>query len=143
MKPFLKNRSLSAILTFTAVVLFASSLSYASPDNNKSTSELNPAFSQIADLIPEPVGGYSSLTKKITYPVIAKNAKLEGEVLAKVTVDKNGSVTNVSIVKSLSGGCDEAVKEALSTTKFKVSVYDGVAVNSQVYITIKFRMSDI
>ena len=50
----------------------------------------------------------------IQYPVIAKQQGFEGKVIASAIVDENGKLTNIQIIQSVGGGCDEEVIRVLS-----------------------------
>lgn len=53
------------------------------------------------------------LDRKIVYPKEAAKAKVSGRVYYKFTVDTNGIIKNIKILKEPGYGCGEAVKKAL------------------------------
>jgi periplasmic protein TonB len=47
------------------------------------------------------------LAKNIKYPAIARENGIQGTVVIQFVVDKNGKVTEPTVVRELGGGCDE------------------------------------
>jgi len=72
----------------------------------------------VVDEMPSFVGGQIALSNYISvnlrYPDEAKKNQKEGIVYASFIVEKDGSITNVSIVKGIGYGCDEEVVRVLS-----------------------------
>ncbi len=62
---------------------------------------------------------------KGTYPEEAKKNEIEGTVLLKLTIDENGNVTEVKVIKGLGYGLDEASVAAIRKFKFKPATKDG------------------
>ena len=54
------------------------------------------------------------LANHIQYPEMAKSANIQGKVVIEFVVNEDGSVSNLRLVKSIGGGCDE---EALNVVK--------------------------
>ncbi|MGE5681945.1 MAG: energy transducer TonB, partial [Bacillota bacterium] len=103
--------------------------------------EMNPAAEMYSDQLPQPVGGYEALIDRVDYPSLALNAKVEGNVLAKITLDENGNVEDVQLVKSIGAGCDESVIKAIKDTKFIYpSNYEGSTVLNQFNIMFRFSL---
>ncbi|MCU0438380.1 MAG: TonB family protein [Raineya sp.] len=51
------------------------------------------------------------LQKKISYPSLAKRKETQGNVVLQFTVDKDGSITDIKVLRDIGDGCgDEAVK---------------------------------
>ncbi|MDH5609903.1 MAG: energy transducer TonB [Cyclobacteriaceae bacterium] len=67
---------------------------------------------------PEPVGGmdafYAFLSKEIKYPRPARQLEVEGKVFIQFIIDKDGSITEIEVIKGIGAGCDE---EALRVMK--------------------------
>ncbi len=85
-----------------------------------------------ADTQPELVGDY-----KPPYPEEAKKNEIEGTVVLKVTIDEEGVVTDVKVLRGLGFGLDEAAAAAMRKHKFKPAVKDGEKVGT----TITFNFS--
>jgi len=56
-------------------------------------------------------GGYDALknfmAENIKYPETARNSSISGVVYVSFVVEKNGSIGDVMVLKSIGGGCDE------------------------------------
>lgn len=82
-----------------------------------------PAFSQDVvyeevEEMPEFVGGentmYQYIASNIVYPYLARERNISGTVYVSFIIEKDGSISNVSILKGIGGGCDE---EAIRVVK--------------------------
>ena len=66
---------------------------------------------KICDVEPTYPGGYISLmnflSDNIKYPEIAKTNKVEGETLLSFIIEKDGSISEIEVSKSLTKECDE------------------------------------
>ncbi len=72
----------------------------------------------IVENMPEFPGGESALmeylAKNTAYPPMAKESGIQGTVYVRFVVEPDGSVSNVTIMRGIGGGCDE---EALRVVK--------------------------
>ncbi|RPI76191.1 MAG: TonB family protein, partial [Ignavibacteriales bacterium] len=75
--------------------------------------EDDPAVFRTVEVMPEPVGGYESIKKKLIYPAKAKEDGIEGIVEIEVMVDEYGEVQKAEVVKSLRDDCDESARIAV------------------------------
>ncbi|MDE7072847.1 MAG: energy transducer TonB, partial [Bacteroidales bacterium] len=50
---------------------------------------------------------YKYLRDNIRYPVIAMESGIQGRVYLTFVVEKNGSITDVKVMRGIGGGCDE------------------------------------
>ena len=82
-----------------------------------STIKQEPIF-VIADIMPEFVGGedafYSWIKDKFKYPQAAKDNKVSGLVIVTFVVEKDGSLSNAKVLRSLGSGCDEEALRLIS-----------------------------
>jgi len=92
------------------------------------------------DICPLPLGGKDAIYRHLVYPADAKAYGLEGEVKLLATVDKDGKVTDVKVIKGIGLGCDEAAIKALSEAKFKPGRQRGKEVNVRIYVPIVFAL---
>ena len=92
------------------------------------------------EVMPELIGGLSSIQSKIKYPEIAKRAGIEGKVYVLAFIDETGNVANAKIIKGIGAGCDEAALDAVKQTKFKPGRQKGKPVKVQVSIPIVFKL---
>jgi protein TonB len=72
------------------------------------------------------------------YPAIAKKSNIQGDVLIRATIDKDGHVAHMEAVSGPPLLRQPAL-DALSRWKYEPSKLDGQPVSVQMLITIKFR----
>ena len=97
-------------------------------------------YSDIADIMPEPVGGINAIAAKITYPENAKKEGLQGKVFIRAFVDKNGEVTYAEAIKKLSPECDSVALKAVMETRFTPGKKDEKEVKTIVFIPISYKL---
>lgn len=88
-------------------------------------------------------GGASAMNlflgNNLKYPKTAKKANVTGKVYTKFLVEKDGSISEVQIVKSLGHGCDEeAVRVIKSMPTWKPAHQRGKIVRSYHILPINF-----
>lgn len=68
---------------------------------------------------PAPQGGmetfYRYIAENIRYPVQARRLNVEGMVFVRFVVEKDGSITDVTVVKGVGAGCDEEAVRVLKS----------------------------
>jgi len=80
--------------------------------------------------------------KNLKYPKEARDASIEGTAVASFTVNTDGSLSDVTIVRSIGGGTDEEVKRVIGLMpKWIPAQQEGVAVKSEMKLPIKFKLS--
>jgi len=94
---------------------------------------------------PEFVGGQTGLLKFIksnmTYPMVAKRMEIEGRVFVQAVIERDGSISNAKVVKSLETNCDaEALRVINSSPKWIPGKQRGKPVKVQVVIPIVFKL---
>ena len=90
---------------------------------------------------PELIGGLANLQKKVEYPASCRRANIEGRVTLNFVVNKKGEVENVTVLRGIGGGCDEAAIEAVKKhAKFKPGRQRGNPVNVRYSLPIRFRL---
>lgn len=52
---------------------------------------------------------------QINYPAMARENRIEGNVVAQFVVEKDGSISGIKIVRDVGGGCGEAVYKAVAS----------------------------
>jgi TonB family protein len=73
------------------------------------------------------------------YPMVAKQAHVEGDVVIDTQIDKSGRVANMKVVSGPPMLRDAALN-ALRAWKYEPSTLDGEPVSIQMLVTIKFRL---
>lgn len=89
------------------------------------------------------IGNYMKfLTQNLKYPNQALKKEIQGKVSLKFVVDKNGNMSQITIVKGLGYGCDEeAIRVVkLMDKKWSVAENNGVPVTAWKHLEIQFKM---
>jgi len=82
------------------------------------------------------------LRENITYPKLAKESGIQGTVYLKFVVEKDGSITNVKVLRGIGGGCDEeAMRVVKNMPKWNPAKQRGKPVRVQFNMPIKFVLS--
>jgi TonB family protein len=82
------------------------------------------------------------LARNIRYPEAARKAKVEGRVIASFIVEKDGSLSNVKIVRGIGMGADEeAVRVLELSPKWSPGVQNGKPVRVSYAIPISFSLA--
>ncbi|MDT8392809.1 MAG: M56 family metallopeptidase [Bacteroidales bacterium] len=85
---------------------------------------------------------YTYLGHSIKYPEGAKTNKIQGTVYVTFIVRKDGSVSNVNVLRGIGHGCDdEAVRVVKEMPLWKAGKQGGKAVNVQYNLPIKFLLA--
>lgn len=106
-------------------------------DENKEfiTVEVNPSF----------VGGvsemYKFLGKTLKYPSAAQRQNVEGRVYMSFVVEKDGSITDVHVMKGIGFGCDEEATRAVKLMpKWIAGKQNGRNVRVRFTIPVSFKL---
>ena len=100
---------------------------------------------KIVEEMPSYPGGEAKLmefvAKNIKYPQIARETGIQGRVFVNFVVEPDGSVSNVSVLRGIGGGCDEeAMRVVKSMPKWKPGKQRGKAVRVQYMLPVNFRL---
>ena len=112
------------------------------PPQEKEDMGDDPAIYRTVEVMPEPVGGYEAIKKKLIYPELAKENGIQGTVEVLITVDEFGEVTSAEVTKGIGYGCDETARIAVYYTKFKPGLQRGKPVKVQMTVPIEFKIFD-
>ena len=98
----------------------------------------------IPDKMPEYPGGVPAMMKflssNVKYPVEAQKAGTQGRVILSFIVNKDGSISNVEVIRSVSKELDaEAVRVVQSMPKWKPAMSGGKAVRFEKTLPITFK----
>ena len=74
------------------------------------------------------------------YPQVARAAQLEGDVILQATVEANGTVGAVTVLKSVHPLLDEAARKAVRQYEYTPAQRNGVPRAADVRITVSFRL---
>jgi len=113
---------------------------------NAKSSDTEKSFTAVEQMPVYP-GGEEELMKfiigNLRYPSEAKKAGIEGRVIIRFVVSKNGDITNVEVLRGLDPSCDqEAVRVAKLMPKWTPGKQNGKNVNVYFTIPIVFRLAD-
>jgi protein TonB len=79
----------------------------------------------------------------VDWPRLALRSRLEGLVILRATVDADGRVTGVTVLRAdhENYGIPDAIAEAVRRYYFKPATKDGVAVTSYATVTKRYRFT--
>lgn len=81
------------------------------------------------------------IAQEMQYPQTAKENGIEGKVVVKFVVEKDGSVGDVKVVRSIHPDLDaEAVRVCKALTGFSPGMQNGQAVRVWYTLPIKFKL---
>jgi periplasmic protein TonB len=91
------------------------------------------------------VGGKIKEPKKLyevkpVYPEIARKARIEGVVILECTIDKQGLVKNIKVLRPLPMGLTEAAVDAVKQWRYEPSTLNGRPVEVLMTVTVTFRL---
>jgi len=96
---------------------------------------------------PEFPGGlekfYAYLSKSIRYPAVARENNTQGKVIVNFVVEKDGSLTDVKVVRGIGDGCDEeAVRVLRASPHWGPGIQNGRPVRCSYTVPISFTLSE-
>ena len=99
----------------------------------------------IVEEMPDFPGGTQKLAdylaKNIKYPQMARESGIQGRVFISFVVEPDGSVSNVNVMRSLGGGCDEeAVRVVKAMPKWKPGKQRGKPVRVSYILPVNFKL---
>jgi TonB family protein len=106
--------------------------------------DFNPAFT-VVETMPSYPGGMGELMKflanNIKYPLQAKSNGIQGRVFINFTVEADGSISNVRVLRGIGGGCDEeAVRVIKKMPKWDPGIQKGERVRVSYNLPVKFTL---
>ena len=105
----------------------------------------NPLNFHIVEDLPQFPGGAVEfmkwLTKYLHYPPSAQQRKVQGKVVAQFIVERDGSISDLQVIKKLDPSCDrEALRVLRMMPKWKAGLMDAKPCRTQVCIPIVFKL---
>jgi protein TonB len=103
---------------------------------------------QIVEEPAAPIGGYETfyayVSSQLHYPRKALDMQVSGKVYVKFVVDRDGSLTQLEVVRGIGFGCDEeALRVLAKAPKWKPGKQRGRNVRQQMIIPIVFKLADM
>lgn len=81
------------------------------------------------------------LSKNIKYPVVAEENGIQGQVLVKIVVKKDGTINSPKVIKSVDPSLDkEAIRVVKTMPKWIPGKQKGEPVNVSVTVPVTFRI---
>ena len=121
-------------------------------DDADETSSQKPQVTQdslyrVTEVMPEYPGGPNEMMKylqeNIKYPQSAKDNKIEGRVFVTFVVEKDGSITNATVLRGIDKECDaEALRVVSSMPKWNPGQQKGEVVRTQFTIPIIYKFNN-
>ncbi len=111
------------------------------PDEEKAET-----FVDYAEEMPTPEGGYSAfykyLNKNMKYPRFERNVGVQGKVYVRFIIDKDGSITDLEVIKSVSKGLDnEALRVLSEAPSWNPGKQGHLPVRVRMVLPITFRLN--
>ena len=99
----------------------------------------------IVEEMPDFPGGTAKLAeylqKNIKYPQMARESGIQGRVFVNFVVEPDGHVSNVKVLRSLGGGCDEeAMRVVKAMPKWKPGKQRGKPVRVSYILPVNFKL---
>jgi protein TonB len=99
----------------------------------------------IVEQQPEPVGGFAAFYKyvgeNLKYPRLAEQSFIQGRVYLEFVVERDGTLTDIKVMKGIGGGCDEeACRIIAGAPKWKPGKQRGRPVRVKMVMPILFRL---
>lgn len=105
----------------------------------------NPLNFRVVESLPEFPGGAVEfmkwLTKNLRYPYAAQQQKIQGKVLVQFIVNKDGSISDIKVIKTLNSDCDrEALRVLRMMPHWKAGTIKNKLCRTKVVIPINFKL---
>ncbi|RLD23607.1 MAG: energy transducer TonB [Bacteroidetes bacterium] len=99
----------------------------------------------IVEESPVPIGGmgafYQYVNDNIKYPIQALSMNIEGKVFIQFVVGKDGSLTNIIVIRGIGGGCDEeAIRIVKGAPDWNPGKQRGKPVKVKMVLPITFKI---
>lgn len=96
---------------------------------------------------PEFPGGMEAwakfIQKNLRYPYMAQESGIQGKVYLSFVIEKDGSITDVKVVKGIGGGCDEeAVRVIKKSPKWSAGIQNDTEVRVRYNMPINYTLSN-
>jgi protein TonB len=82
-----------------------------------------------------------SRKEEASYPITERRAGIQATVLAEVTINAQGNILEVRILKSGGSAFDEAVKQSLQQSQFNPGIIDGKPVGTRFQVPFRFKLN--
>lgn len=94
-----------------------------------------------AEVMPQPIGGISSIIASINYPTIARLSNIQGKVYVLAHINEEGIAEDVKLIRGIGAGCDEVALEAVKKAKYTSGKNKGKKVKVKLTMAITFKLN--
>lgn len=110
------------------------------------TTEVDDPFFVIVENMPKFPGGEQAmmtyLQENLTYPVKAREARIQGSVFVSFIVERDGKLSTLQVVRGVGGGLDEeALRVVKNMPPWEPGTQGGEAVRVQFFLPIFFTLN--
>lgn len=103
----------------------------------------NKTFTSVEDMPQPPFDVMKYLRENIRYPEEAKKQSIQGRAVLQFVVDRDGSITDINLMRDIGGGCgEEAVRVVKTMPKWKPGRQAGQPVRVYYTLPVSFRLQD-
>ena len=142
---------LAAVLPVAALLLMfgckpaAEKTAVAEPETTVPQQANTDEICDMPEESPEFAGGtealYQYLAENIQYPEQAKTDGVQGRVMVRFVVEKDGSITGAEVLRGIGGGCDEeALRVVNEMPNWTPGKQNGEAVRTQFNLPVVFKL---
>jgi len=115
----------------------------AAPKINDNQNEIFSAVEHSAEFPGGIEAFYKYMNENLTYPEDARKNNIQGKVFVTFVVEKDGSITDIKVLRGIGGGADEeSVKLLSAMPKWQPGIQNGFVVRQQYTVPIKFTLTD-
>ena len=130
------------LATLSVLVLLFVANTNATAQNKKAAKD---KVLEKAEVMPEYPGGDQAMmqfvAENVKYPQEAIDKEISGRVMVGFVVEKDGSISDVKVVKGIGGGCDEeAVRVVNAMPKWKPGMDKGKPVRVSYMMPFSFKL---
>lgn len=125
--------------------LLTAAMFYAFPSTAQETAKSKETVHQEVSEMPVPPGGMvgwiNYFKNNLKYPETAKKNGVEGMVMLSFIVKKDGSVSNVQVLRGIGSGCDEeAVRLLTNSEKWTPGKKENKPVDVEMKLPVQFKL---
>ena len=134
-----------AIVLFSALLFCSATKSFAQNNQTSQTKTLNfnevEEKPQFQELDGTPLDFAKWIAAHIQYPEIARENGIQGRVIVRFTIDIDGSIKNVKVLRGVDSALDkEALRVISSSPKWKPGKHNGQLVSVSYVFPVIFKL---
>lgn len=104
--------------------------------------ETEPELFVVVEQPPQIIGGLASLNEALSYPRVALQSGVEGNVIVQVIINVDGTPEKPEILRSASPLLNQAAIDAVMAQRFEPGKQRGRAVKTVITIPVRFKLSN-